>query len=148
MEKVQKSQEQGYGSSEIGQAFLFVSLTSSSPRTVCERNLEAFEQAFTPVTHLGHGSDDTGCFSDHFSKGASGSQGTLPPPDMPGYSTSFSFDLISREEVAQALTLYTKKASGMDDISAWMLKTTAPAISDSLHVCSFKFKLEAISDPL
>ena len=85
------------------------------------------------MTDLGHGSDVTGRFSDQFSRGASSSQGSLPPPDMPGYSTSFSFDLTSREEVAQALAnLDTNKATGMDDISAWMLKTTAPAISDSL----------------
>ena len=117
-----------------------VSLTSRSPQSVRRmwKHLNRLlgrgkGKGTTPVTDLGQGSNVTRRFSDHFSRGASSSQSTLPPPDMPGYTTSFGFDLLSREEVTQALAnLDTKKATGVDDISAWMLKTTAPAISGSL----------------
>ena len=114
----------------------FVSLTSKSSRRGTWKHLNRLlgrGKGSAPVADLGLGSDVTRRFSDHFSRGASSSQGTLPPPEMPRYSTSFNFDSISREQLAQALAnLDTKKATGMDGISAWLLKATAPAICDSL----------------
>ena len=74
-----------------------------------------------------------GIFSDYFSRLNGTSQKTLRYPAFPGHSTSFILEPFTREDVAKASArLDTKKATGLDSISAGMLKTTAPYICDSL----------------
>ena len=125
------------GALRKAKCLFFVSLTSKSSKAG-KRTGKQLNRLFTK------------CFSDHFAGGIANSKSTAPSTMMPRHSctTSFTFEPISRDEVADALAkLDTKEASGMDDISAWMLKTTAPAIGDSLcNLFNFSLQLPQIPE--
>jgi len=59
---------------------------------------------------------------------------TAQSPTFPELTNSFQFEEITEDEVTAALSrLHPTKVTGVDMVSARVLKTTAPAVSSSLY---------------